>query len=66
MRIGVLRVVTIDDDRHVGHDAGTVYGICGAAATAGLVREVKSFTGPQGWRQSEQQNHEREEQRNED
>ena len=35
----------IDDDRHVGHDAGTVRGTGGADVSPGLVREVKSFTG---------------------
>ena len=41
-------MVTIDDDRHVGHDAGAVREIGDVDVTPGLVREVKSFMGPPG------------------
>jgi hypothetical protein len=52
---GIFEVVTIDDDRHVGHDAGPVCRIRDVNVTAGSGREAKSFTRPPesalvGWR----------------
>jgi hypothetical protein len=43
---GIFAVVTMDDDRHVGHDAGVSYARDIAGAAPKFERELKFLTGP--------------------